>query len=210
MTDWQQPHWSGRPQPRQDARPRLKPGFFAKLARLCAVNRLAVLAVFLLAAIGGAGLGAARLAVDPEATPQFTFDKQTETARQGLKQRFPELDSSFLAVVVNPDPRKARETALAISTALAKDRSLFATAFVPGTGPFYDRFGIFLQDRETIRNRVELARQMQPLYHALAAAPTIQGLTALVVLMRLVGMLRVRIILFLRLVMAVVIMPKKH
>ena len=181
MTDWQQPHWSGRPQPRQDARPKLKAGVFAKLARLSAAHRLAVLSVFLLAALSAAGFAAARLSVDPEATPQFTFDKQTETARQSLNQRFPELDSSFLALVGNPDPRKARETALAISAALGKDTSLFQTAFVPGTGPFYDRFAILLQDRQVLANRVELARQMQPLYHAVAAQPTIEGLTALVV-----------------------------
>ena len=58
MTDWEQPHWSGRPQPRADAKPKLKPGVFAKLARFCASHHMVVLALFLIAALLAGGFAA--------------------------------------------------------------------------------------------------------------------------------------------------------
>ncbi len=181
MTDWEQPHWSGRPQPRADAKPKLKPGVFAKLARFCASHHMVVLALFLIAALLAGGFAAVTLTVDPDASPQINFDPQTEAARLNLRQHFPAAGSSFVAQVTGSDSGSTRNTALAIAAALQKTDGLYSSAFVPGSGDFYDRYGIVFQDAPELEVQVALALQMQPLYQALVAAPDIQGLTALVV-----------------------------
>ena len=181
MTDWEQPHWSGRPQPRPDARPRLKPGVFAKLARFCASYHMAVLALFFTAALLAGGFAAVTLTIEPDATPQINFDPQTEAARLNLRQHFPAAGASFMALVSGNGSGSTRATALAIAAELQKADGLYSSAFVPGTGDYYDRYGIVFQDAPELEVQVALAQQMQPLYQALAAAPDIRGLTALVV-----------------------------
>jgi len=180
MTDWEQPHWSGRPQPQPDARPKLRPGFFAKLARFSVRHHLAVLGLFLLAGFFAASFAAVRLSVNPQASPRINFDPQTEAARQAIAERFPDIDQSFLAIVSDEDSGQSRAIALAVADTLRHNPNLFSFAFVPGTGAFYDANGVLFEDIAAIEARVNLALQMQPLFQAFSAAPEVGGLAALV------------------------------
>ena len=60
-------------------------------------------------------------------------------------------------------------------------KDLFLSAFVPGTGAFYDANALlFREHAETVRGRVDALLQLEPLYHAMAAAPDMGGFASLV------------------------------
>lgn len=177
---WEQPHWSGRPQGQADQRRRLRPNGFAKVARFAAVNRFAVVAIFLVAAVACGAFAAATLSIDPEADARVTLDDATARAQATLAENFPGIEQTFLAIVESRDSGMAKAQAMALATSLAQRGDLFASAFVPGTGPFYSTNAMLFRDTAEIRVRVDAVLQMQPLYQALAAAPDMLGLAALV------------------------------
>ncbi|MCB1380435.1 MAG: MMPL family transporter [Alphaproteobacteria bacterium] len=180
MADWQQPHWSGRPQTADDPRPRLRPNAYARLARFCAGNAPGVLGLYLVLALGAATLAAVALSVEPDSLPRLTVDELTAAVQADLAEQFPDIDETIYGVVSNANSAAARQTAVQLAEALETRGDLFTSAFVPGTGAFYDRYGFLFRSSEDIAARVALVTQMQPLYHALAAAPDLQALAALV------------------------------
>jgi uncharacterized protein len=180
MDAWEQPHWSGKPQPAPDIRPRLRPNGFARLARVCARHNGAVLLLMVFACALSVTFSALTLTIDPHAVSRIALDPQTLAAQQRLDSNFPGIDTTFVARVDNKVPGAARSSAVAIATTLAKRTDLFARAFVPGTGTYYTKYGFLFRDAGDIDARVAQALRMQPLYQALGAAPDIGGLAALV------------------------------
>ena len=178
--DWEQPHWSGKPQGSAPARQRLRPNGFAKLARFSVENRKVIALLYLLAMVLCGAAATALLKVDPEAAPAVTLDEQTLGVQAEVDKRFPGIDNSFLAIVESRDADTARNQALAVAASLARRNDLFDAAFVPGTGPFYDANALLFRDTGDVQARVDAVLRMQPLYQALAAAPDILGLARLV------------------------------
>ena len=178
--EWEQPHWSGRPKREFEPKRKLRPNGFARLARGAAANAPVVIAFYVLIAAACAVFAAVSLTVDPDAGVRVTLDDETAAAQARLDRSFPNIDQTFLAIVEGGDGLAGRERAVAIATALAAQSDLFQSAFVPGTGPFYDVYGFLFLDLDTINARVDEVLLRQPLFHALATAPDIGGLTALV------------------------------
>lgn len=178
--EWEQPHWSGRPTHEAAARRKLKPNGFARLARIAAGHAWLVIAFHMLVATACAVLAAILLTVDPDAEVRVTLDERTAAAQQELDRHFPNIEQTFLAVVEAGDGLAARDRALGIAAALLAEDELFSSAYVPGTGAFYDRFGLLFLDPEELRIRVDDVLQRQPLFHALATAPDLRGLAVLV------------------------------
>lgn len=177
---WDQPHWSGKPQSSAGPRHKLRPNAFARLARGCARYRLAVvLAAAVLALVLGV-FAASRLAMDPEQRPRIGLDPATATLQAELDAAFPGVEQTFLAVVASDDPETARQQALALAAMLGQQKDLFLSAFVPGTGPFYESNALLYQDQASVRARVDALLQLEPLYHAMASAPDMGGFAALV------------------------------
>lgn len=177
---WDQPHWSGKPQSGAGPRQKLRPNAFARLARLCASHRLLVVLAALLLTIGLAGFAATRLAIDPDQRPRIGLDAGTAELQAELAAKFPGVEQTFLAVVASTDPETARQQAEALAAMLAQQKDLFLSAFVPGTGPFYESNALLYQDLASVRARVEALLQMEPLYLAMASAPDMGGFAALV------------------------------
>ena len=90
------------------------------------------------------------------------------------------MEQTFLAVVSSQDPETARQQATALAAMLRQRSGVFLSAFVPGTGDFYATNALLYRKLEDVRFRVDVLLQMEPLYHAMAAAPDIMGFTALV------------------------------
>jgi len=178
--EWEQPHWSGRPQSPAEPRRKLRPNHFARLARFAAAKRYWVIAAWAIAALLCAAFAAATLTVDPGIDAQVTLDDRTAAVEAELDSRFPGIDQTFLAIINNRDSDAAKAEALKLAAALSERSDLFASAFVPGTGAFYDTNAMLFRGIGDIRARVDQVLLMQPLYHALAAAPDVQGLAALV------------------------------
>ncbi len=178
--EWEQPHWSGRPQPSAGPRPRLRPNGFARIARFAVLNRHLVLGLWLFICLVSAVYAVIALQVDPEAAPRITLDDKTAEAQAALERDFPAIDQTFIAIVEARDGSSARTQAGALATALKARTDLFASSFVPGTDPFYETNSLLFHPVEDVRARVDQLLQMQPLYQAMAAAPDIMGLATLV------------------------------
>ncbi len=177
--EWEQPHWSGRPRtgaPRQ----KLRPNGFARMVRWSAEQRFAVIGLSLLLALLCGGFAATTLEIDPDQGPRITLDEKTFLAQAELDKRFPGIDQTFLAIVESREAETARAQAVALAASLAERGDLFISSFVPGTGVFYDSNALLYHDIADVRGRVDAALQMQPLYQAIAAAPDVLGLVALV------------------------------
>lgn len=178
--DWEQPHWSGKSQRGRPARQRLRPNGFARIARFSVENRYAVMVIYLLVMVFCSAAAMVLLNIDPDASPSVTLDEQTLAVQAELENRFPAIENSFLAIVESRDAETARNQALAVAASLSQRTDLFDTAFVPGTGPFYDVNALLFRDLADVKVRIDAVLQMQPLYQALAAAPDILGLARLV------------------------------
>jgi len=180
MEDWDQPHWSGRPQPRPDTRPKLKPNLFARMARFSVRQAPAVLTLLTLLCVVSAGIVAMKLRVDPARAPVIALDEKTQSAEAALDRTFPGIDHTFVARIDLNDGAAAKAAAAETARRLSARTDLFRSAFVPEQGAFYESYGLLFQPREQIEARVAQAVQMQPLLHALGQAPDVPGLAALV------------------------------
>ncbi|MGH6819333.1 MAG: hypothetical protein ACREDU_00540, partial [Methylocella sp.] len=180
MTEWVSPHWTGRPQPKPDRRRRLKPNGFARLARLCARNSMVVIVALLFLTALALSFAVLSLRIDLGAPPRIVLDAQTLAAQEALARDFPGVDETFVAHIEEESAEAARGRAIAIAAALSERSGLFASAFVPGAGAFYETNAILFRDAASIEAAVERALQMQPLYLALRSAPDLAGFAALV------------------------------
>lgn len=180
MGEWEQLHWSGRPQPKPVLQRRLKPNGFARLARTSArkANALIIAALFLAAL--ASSVAAVLLHFKPGEPTRLVLDARTRDAQQLLERHFPGIESTFVAQVELDDMAAARGRADALAARLAERADLFTSVFVPGTGAFYRKYANLFRDAAQVERAVARALRMQPLYHALASAPELPGFAALV------------------------------
>lgn len=178
--EWEQPHWSGRPERKQPPRRKLRPNGFARIARIAVLNRHLVLGAAIVLAVVCGGLAAATLRIDPDAGPRVTLDDATTALQADLDRHFPNIEQTFMAIVESREAETAKAQAMALSSSLRQRPDLFTQSFVPGTGPFYETNALLFASAEDVKARVDAVLQMQPLYQALAAAPDIMGLSSLV------------------------------
>lgn len=177
---WDQPHWSGRPQTAEPPRPKLRPNAFARLARFAALRAASILLLAGLIGLVCGGFAVSRLSDNQDQLPVIVLDAKVAERQSDLERMFPGIEQTFLAIVTSGDPETARQQAVALARALDGNRSLFLSAFVPGTGEFYQRNAFLYRDVTEVGAWVGVLLQLEPLYHALAAAPDLPGLTALV------------------------------
>lgn len=177
--NWDQPHWSDRTRSSEPPRRKLRPNGFAKLARYASRHAMAV--VVLAAVLAGltGGFAISRLQMDTK-RQSIAIDEPTSKLQAALDRAFPGIEQTFLAVVADSDPDTGRRQALALASALSQRTDVFLSAFVPGTDKFYDANALLYEDTAEVRARVDGLLQMEPLYHALAAAPDMLGFAALV------------------------------
>lgn len=178
---WDNPHWSGRPQ-QQSAGPRqrLRPNAYARVARFCASHGSIIVLLYAVLAMVCASYAASILQIDPDQRPRITLDDTTGRLQADLGRQFPGVEQTFLALSDSGNPQTAREQALSLAAALNAREDLFLSAFVPGTGEFYDSNAILFRDLTQVIARVDGLIQMEPLHYALASAPDMLGFASLV------------------------------
>jgi uncharacterized protein len=161
-------------------RPRIRPNFFAKLARTCAGKPALVLvsALFFLAV--AASLAALNLDIDLKSAIGISINDDVRKDNEKLAAEFPGI-STLIVVRVSADAADpAKAAAQALVATLKANKASIAQAFVPGIGPYYDRFGFYYLDAADVAARVELTAQLNPLFQALAISPDLSGLSALI------------------------------
>ena len=162
------------------SRPRIRPNIYARLAKFCAANASFVLvaAMFLLAA--ALSLATFNLHFDFKRPIEISVDANTEAANEKLQVEFPALNSLIVVRVSAEAAAPAKAAAQFLANTLQENEASIAHAFIPGVGPFYDRFGILYLDAADIEARVQHTTQLKPLFQALAVSPNLAGLSALV------------------------------
>ena len=141
---------------------------------------MAVLIAALFVSALAVGFAIFSFRVLPASQADITLDPRTAAAQAQLEKEFPGIDQAFSAVIAGNNPQYAKRSAMAVAKELRRYKTLFKTAFVPGTGPYYDKYGLLYLDAGELATRVARVLRMQPLYHALGSAPDLVGLAALV------------------------------
>jgi uncharacterized protein len=183
MIEWSELRRSMEPRPRR-VRPhpslRLRPSRFARMARFTALHPIVTLALCM--ALAAASLTAAYLWLDSDAKAPAAveLDPRTVEAQAALAQHFPGIETAVFARIEALEPQAARRAAEEVAAQLRQRTDLFTDVDIPGTGPFYDRYGVFFSSIDEIDARIRRAATMLPLFHAVRAAPDLGGLTALV------------------------------
>ena len=177
---WDNPHWTGRPQLSAGPRQKLRPNAYARLARFSADHGNIIVLIYAVLAMVCGSYASSTLVIDPDLRPRITLDATTVSLNAELERQFPGIEQTFLAIADNSDPATARQQAMALAAALDARRDLFLSAFVPGTGAFYEENAILFRDLAEVRARVDGLLQMEPLHYAMASAPDILGFASLV------------------------------
>lgn len=180
MSDWEQLHWSGRPQQEVARPPRLRPNPFAKLARFCVRHAWRVVILYAVICVAAGIYAGAVLRLDPGQAVTVALDAQTLAAERALNVNFPGIDDMFVARVTTADPVSARATALAVAASLRQQRDLFSSVEVPGASAYDRTYDLLDLDADVLQQRVRGAEGLQALFSALQAAPDLSGLAALV------------------------------
>ena len=165
---------------RPPARPRIRPNFFARLARYGVAKSMPVLllAAFLITA--AATLAALGTRFDFNRPIEIAIDPITQSAKVQFRTEFPSVASLMVVRVSAENSNLAQNAAQFIAKKLEADKANISHVFTPGLGPFYDRFGILYLDPAEIASRVEHVKRMEPLFQAIAASPNLAGLSTLV------------------------------
>jgi len=100
--------------------------------------------------------------------------------RQALLDReFPGVGSPIVISVESEVPGQARATATLLATELTSRPQLFTGVFAPGTGRFFEDYGVFYLDSREVEQIGSDVQKLLPLFQALATAPNVHGLAAL-------------------------------
>lgn len=183
MQHWEEPRplfpWSPRPEPLRKAAPRLRPNLYAKLARFSVQNPagLVLLTLFLLAAAltftlvnGGSD--------DEDAGGMLAIG--SHPASQRLHAEFPAAETAVIVRVGGNDAGVTKAAAGEIAAQIGADRSVIDGVYVPGVGPFYERYGVYYLDPGTISERIDRLRRARSWLDRLSSSPNLSGLVDVV------------------------------
>jgi hopanoid biosynthesis associated RND transporter like protein HpnN len=93
---------------------------------------------------------------------------------------FPILGNSLIVLVDGENPEVARDGAADLARALAARKQRFKDAYVPGAGPFFERYGLLYRSLEDLEAFSDQLVTVQPLIAELERGGTIADLVGLV------------------------------
>jgi hopanoid biosynthesis associated RND transporter like protein HpnN len=93
---------------------------------------------------------------------------------------FPLLSNALIVVVDGKSPELARDGADALARALEARPQRFRDAFVPGGGPFFERYGLLYRSLEDLEEFADRLVQAQPLIAELERGGTLSELARLI------------------------------
>jgi hypothetical protein len=163
----------------EGGRRRIKPNVFARIIRAVLRWRLLVVVLWTVLAVAGATFFRTTASIDMRADGLVRIDPTIADAERALAAAFPGTGEPIVAVVDAGDPRAARQAAAALAQAMSAEPRRFRDVFAPGTGTFFDEFGVLYLDKGRIEDIVRRIEQSAPLYRAIAASPDLGGFGAL-------------------------------
>ena len=152
---------------------------FGRIARWSCDHAWLVVAAFVILAVGGATLAATKLRVDTDPDLMISNELDFKQANHAFNETFPSVDANFLFVVDADKPEDARDAAFRVAERLRAQPALFAHVLAPGTGPFYDDYGVLYAEPGEVKQLVDGIVQSGPMLQGLADQPNLAGLSGL-------------------------------
>lgn len=159
---------------------RLRPNIFARLARFSYLRSSLIL--FLWCALAAASAIWAVMQHEPKAQQSFEFSNPSKSQKylDALNLNFPNLNALIAINLSNDKPEILKADRVQLVSALEVQKNNFDVVFAPGSGDYYESHGILYHSLEDVKARVAYAKSLQPLFTAIAAAPTTESLATLV------------------------------
>jgi hopanoid biosynthesis associated RND transporter like protein HpnN len=152
---------------------------FGAVARWSCGHAWFVVLAFLALAIGGATLAATKLKVDTDPNLMISADLDFKQSFAQFNETFPAVDANFVFVVDSDDPEQAKNAAFRLAEKLRSQPSLFAHVLAPGTGKFFDDYGILYAKPNEVEKLVSGIVEAGPMLKGLADQPNLAGLSGL-------------------------------
>jgi hopanoid biosynthesis associated RND transporter like protein HpnN len=152
---------------------------FGAVARWSCGHAWFVVLAFLALAIGGATLAATKLKVDTDPNLMISADLDFKQSFAQFNETFPAVDANFVFVVDSDDPEQAKNAAFRLAEKLRSQPSLFAHVLAPGTGKFFDDYGILYAKPDEVEKLVSGIVEAGPMLKGLADQPNLAGLSGL-------------------------------
>ncbi len=93
---------------------------------------------------------------------------------------FPNIENVILVVVDGETPEIARHAAETLQKALSERPDLFKDVYIPGSGPFFEKYGLLYRDLDDLDEFALQMSQVQPILASLERDPTVANLASLI------------------------------
>ena len=153
--------------------------FATAVARWSVDHAAATITLFVLMALLGAGLAATKLKVDTNPALMINGDLPFRQNYHDLITQFPELDNSFVIIIDAKDTATGRTVSANIAGQLEAHPDLFTDVFAPGTGDYFDQYGVLYLDEAAVEQIADDIRDVTPLINTLSLQPDLSGVASL-------------------------------
>ncbi len=152
---------------------------YGRVALWCAGHAWSVIAGYVVAAAAALVLTVSSLDVNTDPGEMIAKDLDFRAHFADYVAAFPQLENTFLVVVDADEPDLGREAAKALAQSFRARNELFEAVYAPGTGKFFDDYGILYLDTDKVRGIARDIADAAPLLTALAGQPNLAGLAGL-------------------------------
>jgi hopanoid biosynthesis associated RND transporter like protein HpnN len=149
------------------------------IARWCVNHAATTIILFIAFALLSAALAATRLKIDTNPALMINRELPFRQNYQDLIKQFPALDNSFVVIIDAEVPADGRDAAGEIARQLESRTDLFSDVFAPGTGPYFDKYGVLYLEEGAVRQVADDVRDAAPLINILSLQPDLAGLADL-------------------------------
>ncbi|MEK6247727.1 MAG: MMPL family transporter, partial [Planctomycetales bacterium] len=153
--------------------------FTTSIARWCVNHATTTIILFIALALLSAALAATRLKIDTNPALMINGELPFRQNYQDLIKQFPALDNGFVVIIDAEIPAKGRDAATKIARQLGMRPDLFSDVFAPGTGPYFDKYGVLYLDESVVRQVADDVRESTPLINTMSLQPDLAGLVDL-------------------------------
>jgi hopanoid biosynthesis associated RND transporter like protein HpnN len=168
-----------RAKPAEPARDSAVTGAVTAIARWCVQHAAVTITLFLAVAVLSVALAAAKLKINTDPSLMINPDLPFRKNYQDFARQFPTLDNTFLIFVDSEDPERGRKAAGEIADDLKRRPDLFSRVFAPGSGAYFDKYGVLYLDEPVVKKLAEDVTQMAQLIDIISQQPDLAGLADL-------------------------------
>ena len=149
------------------------------ISRWCVLHAKVTILLFVLVSTLSAALAATKLKVDTDPALMINTELPFRQNYQDFARQFPALDNSFLIFIEAESPEVGRKAASTLADNLKQRPDLFSHVFAPGSGAYFDKYGVLYLDTPVVEKLVEEIKQTVPLINSMSLEPNLAGLADL-------------------------------